>query len=276
MQKLPKISPSKSSLLNSPVISPRAAARAASPRRKARTPGRPSGVSAGGTTRSFWRAPARRDGGGAPPAHPSRRCGSPRGFSSARAAGQGPRRSSRSRRSAAAPRFVGARCGAAQIDLVENQGHRHIGRQPRARPSTQRLLVGGGIDDEQHAVGARHFACARRMPSASTASPPRAGPRCRAHSAACRRCMCSRSTSRVVPARRDDRRLVAGEAVEEARLAGIRPAGDDHRHAFAQQPPCRAAGTIASKCSRTAWKPRRAGAERKSISSSGKSMAAST
>src|SRR2546430_6007979 len=33
-----------------------------------------------------------------------------------------------------------------------------------------------------------------------------------------------------------DRRVVAGEPVEQARLAGVRPAGDDHRHALAQQP----------------------------------------
>ena len=36
--------------------------------------------------------------------------------------------------------------------------------------------------------------------------------------------------------RRDDRGVVAREPIQQARLAGVRPAGDDDGHAFAQQP----------------------------------------
>jgi hypothetical protein len=70
--------------------------------------------------------------------------------------------------------------------------------------------------------------------------------------------MCSRSTSRVVPAMAVTMAARnAGEGVEQAGLAGIGAAGDDHRHALAQHRPWRApvpamkASSSASSCACT-------------------------
>ena len=126
-----------------------------------------------------------------------------------------------------------------QVDLVEHQGHRHIGRQPRALLARRRAPADRWRSRSRTTRG-RRASFPRRLDVRLRARPHRrnrAVPRCRARAAADRRCRCARAARRAwCRDGGDDGRFVTGEAVQQAGLAGIGTSGQHHGEPVAQQP----------------------------------------
>ena len=112
------------------------------------------------------------------------------------------------------------------------------GRRARSSSNARPCGSSDGVDDEQHPIGARHLG--RRAPHTfafdHVVRIPQAGGVEHVQRQAVDVDALAQHVARGARNGGDDGRLVAGQPVEQAGFAGVRPAGEHHGHAVAQQP----------------------------------------
>ena len=154
------------------------------------------------------------------------------------------------------------------------------GRRARSSSKARPSRIVGRVDDEQHAVGARHFGggAAHALALDDVVGVAQAGGVEHVQRQAVDVDAFAQHVARGARDGGDDGGVVTGQPIEQAGFAGVGPAREHDGHAVAQQAALPGRGRRrASKCPRTvARRSASSVSARKSTSSSGKSIAAST